>query len=469
MTERRRRRKAQRITRRRFLRSSAGSAACLVVSGSAVAAKRKPRGRDGKAPPSERLNIAGVGLGARGLGNLEKCHGTNIVALCDVDWTLAATAFESYPKAAKYRDFRKMLDKQPDLDAVVISTPDHTHAVIAAEAMKRGKHVYVETPLAHDVWEVRQLALLARKTGVTTQMGNERHSSPGIRRAVEMIWGGGLGPIREVHGWTNRPQWPQGVDRPQATSKPPAGLDWNLWLGPARVRPYHPAYHPYRWRGWLDFGTGALGAMGCHLLDAAFWGLRLSEAKTFTVEAESTGVNGETYPEASTLRYRFGARGNLPPVVLTWYDGGRRPPTPKGLPYGRELGSNGSLFVGAEHSMLFGPTAFGTNPGQVGPRPIPEYAAIDAKRPFEKIPRVKEGDWKKGDRHIQEWIAACKAGKQPSANFAESAPLTEMVLLGNVALRSGEPIEWDSRRMRVTNVDAANRFIRTDSRRGWHL
>jgi predicted dehydrogenase len=408
-------------------------------------------------------------LGARGSGNVEKCEGANVVALCDVDWRAAATALERYPGAAKYKDFRRMLDEEKGIDAVVVSTPDHTHAVIAAAVMKRKKHVYVEIPLAHDVWEARELARLAGETGVTTQMGNERHSGAGIRRAVEMIWGGGLGPIREVHCWTNRPQWTQGIGRPQASPPMPEGLAWDLWLGPAPERAYHPAYHPYRWRGWLDFGTGALGAMGCHLLDVAFWGLDLGEAKSFSVEAESTAMGGETYPEASTIRYHFPARGDLPPVLVTWYDGGRQPARPDQLPYLREVGSNGSIFFGDEHAMMFGPTVFGTTPGQVGPRTIPEFTRIEAKRPYKRIPPVKESEWTKGNRHIQEWISACKAGGQPCASFQHSAPLTEMVLLGNAALLSGEPIEWDSEKIEITGAPEANRFIRREYRKGWSL
>jgi predicted dehydrogenase len=434
---------------------------------SSVLGQRK--GQSAKIAPSEKLNIAGVGLGARGLGNMEKCENANIVALCDVDWTMSATAMKRYPDAAKYKDFRRMLDEEKNIDAVVVSTPDHAHAVVAAEAMKRGKHVYVETPLAHDVWEARELARLAAETGVATQMGNERHSGAGIRRAVEMIWGGGLGAIREVHCWTNRPQWPQGIGRPDGKTPPHAGLDWNLWLGPAPERSYDPAYHPYRWRGWQDFGTGALGAMGCQLLDVAFWGLELGGAKRFSVEAESTGTNGETYPTASTIRYRFPARGDLPPVVVTWYDGGRQPPQPDGLPYLREVGSNGVVFVGEQHTMMFGPTVFGTNPGQIGPRTIPEFTQVRNVRPFEKIPLVKESDWTKGDRHIQEWISACKAGAQPCASFEYSAQLTEMVLLGNVALSSEEPIEWDTGAMKVSGPPDAGRLIRRPYRKGWSL
>jgi predicted dehydrogenase len=415
------------------------------------------------------LNIAGIGLGVRGLGNLDKCHGANIVALCDVDWSLAATAFEQYSGAARYRDYREMLDKEKSIDAVVVSTPDHTHAVIAADAMKRGKHVYVETPLAHDVWEIRQLAQLATESGVSTQMGNERHSGLGIRRAVEMLRGDGLGPVREVHCWTNRPQWPQGISHPKTRLPAPKDLDWDLWLGPAPVRRYDPAYHPYRWRGWCDFGTGALGAMGCHLLDVAHWGLKLAEAPTFSIEADVQGANDETYPTASTIRYRFPARGDLPPVEITWYDGGRQPSPPKHLPYLREIGSNGSLFVGDEHSMMFGPTVFGTNPGQVGPRLLPEFTKLEPRKLLEPLPPVDQGNWVKGSRHIQEWIAACRAGKQPCASFRDSAPLAEMVLLGNVAIRSGQRIDWDRGKMQVTNAVEADRFIHRESREGWQF
>jgi len=454
----------KRLTRRRLLHRGAAAAGCLVVPSSVLGAQR-----GAKQPPGERLNVAAVGLGARGLGNVEKCEGENIVALCDVDWRLAAVALEQYPDAAKYQDFRAMLDREPGIDAVVVSTPDHTHAVIAAEAMKRGKHVYVETPLAHDVWEVRQLARLARETGVTTQMGNERRSGAGIRKAVEMIWGGGLGPIREVHCWTDRPQWPQGIGRPQSPPPLPEGLAWDLWLGPSPQRSYDPAYHPYRWRGWVDFGTGALGAMGCQLLDVAFWGLELEKAAAFHVAAESTTAAGETYPAASTIRYRFPARGDLPPVEIIWHDGGRQPPRPDGLPYLREVGCNGITFFGEEHTMMFGPTVFGTTPGQVGPRTIPEFTPIEDRKPYKKIPTVEDGDWTKGNRHIQEWIAACKTGRKPCANFESSAPLTEMVLLGNVALLSGKPIEWDSQKMQAGGDAGADRFIRREYRKGWTL
>lgn len=452
----------QTTTRRGFLCSSAIAAGCFVAPNTLRAAQADDN------TPNNKLNIAAVGLGARGSENLEKCGAANIVALCDVDWNMAATTLDRYPNVKKFHDFRKMFDQVPEIDAVVISTPDHTHALIAAEAMRRGKHVYLETPLGHNISETRELARLARETGVTTQMGNERHSGPGIRRAVEMIWGGGLGPIREVHCWTNRPQWPQGVGRP-AGEKPPASLAWNLWLGPAAQREFSPAYHPYRWRGYLDFGSGALGAMGCHLLDVAFWGLQLDQTPSVSVAAESTGLTAESFPTASTIRYDFPARGELPPVTITWYDGGRKPSSPDLLPFGRELGSNGILFLGAEYPMLFGPTVFGTTPGQVGPRTLPEHESVKPVRSHEKIPPVKVGDWRKGDRHILEWIKACQTGTQPCASFEYAAPLTELVLLGNAALLAEKPLHWDIAEAKRVGDDAPNRFIRDEYRAGWTL
>ncbi len=458
----------RRTGRRRFLRKSAVGAASLVLPASVVGRKASRAAPDDPFP-NEKLNIAGVGLGVRGLGNLEKCHGANIVAVCDVDWSTTSVAMRRFPAAAKYQDFRRMLDREKGIDAVVVSTPDHSHAVIAAEAMRRKKHVFVEAPLAHSVWEVRRLTELARENGVMTQMGNERHSGAGIRKAVEMLWGGGLGPIREVHSWTNRPQWPQGITRPDATPPVPEGLDWDLWLGPAPRRPYHPAYHPYRWRGWQDFGTGALGAMGCHLIDVAFWGLRLYEAGSFSVTANAEDRNTETYPIASTIEYRFPSRGDLPPVTLTWYDGGRKPEPPEQMPVGREIGSNGTLFQGEKVSMMFGPTIAGTTPGQIGPRTVPEFAKVEKKTPVKKIPRVPEGDWTRGDRHIQEWMRACRTGKAPSSNFDVSGPLTEMVLLGNVALGCDGPIEWNRDRLEITNMPEANHRLRPEYRKGWRL
>ena len=422
-----------------------------------------------KKPSAEKLNIACVGLGAMGADNLDACETENIVALCDVDWRMASVTFQRYPKAKRYTDYRKMLDRQKDLDAVIVATPDHTHAVITAAAMRRGKHVYTQMPLAHDIWEVRQLVQIARETKVATQMGNSRHSGADVRRVCEWIWSGVLGPVRQVHCWTNRPRWPQGMARPKAASPAPRQLDWDLWIGPAPMRPYHRAYHPYRWRGWRDFGTGALGAMGCHTLDAAFWALKLGQADRFTVEADSTGVGAESWPRASTIRYRFPARGTMPPVTLTWYDGGRKPDRPAELPDSREhVGSNGTFFYGDKGKMAFGAMV---NAGPIrfvsGPQLMPESRMRSVARPREILPRVK--GWQKPGRHEQEWIRACKRGRQPCSRFDLAAPLTEMALLGNVALLTGKPIEWDAKARKVVNVPEANRHIRRAYRTGWRL
>jgi len=460
------------ISRRRFIGRSAAAAALTIVPGSALGAKKKKRSKPKPKPPgpADKLNVACIGLGACGLFNLEKCIGHNVVALCDVDWKLSAVALQRFGKAAKYRDFRRMLDREKSIDAVIVATPDHTHAVITAEVMRRKKHVYTEMPLAHDVWEVRRLVKIAKETGVTTQMGNEGHSGPTIRRAVEMVWGGGLGAIREIHCWTNRPRWPQG-DLKAKQAAMSDGLAWDLWLGPAPKRSYSPAYHPYRWRGWLDFGTGALGAIGCHVMDGAFWAMKLAEVASFSVDADSTGISPQAYPQASTIRYRFPARGKAPPVTITWYDGGRKPKLPKGFPNVRGLGSGGTIFVGEKHSMTFGAITAGTLAGQAGPRTIPEFQKITpVTSSFKKIPPVRDRyGWRTGSRHVQEWITACRAGKQPCSSFDQAGPLTEMVLLGNVALQAGKKIEWDVEKLKITNAPEANKFIRRKYREGWSL
>ena len=422
-------------------------------------------------PPSEKLNIAGVGLGAMGADNLKACESENIIALCDVDWNMASVTFQRYPRANRYKDYRRMLDREKNLDAIIVATPDHTHAVITAAAMKQGKHVYTQMPLAHDVWEARQLAQIAHQSGVATQMGNERYSGPTIRSMCEWIWDGCIGPIREVHCWTNRPQWPQGMSQPAGRPAVPSGLDWDLWLGPASERPYHSAYHPYNWRGWRDFGTGALGAMGCHIMDGAFWALKLIEAKTFTIEAESNGLTAHSYPLASTVRYRFGSRGDMPPVTITWYDGGRQPSRPKEFPDTREfIGSNGTIFIGDKGKLTFGALTAGTNPGQAGPRFIPESLRRSYRPPRQTIPRLKgKRQWGKASRHEEDWIQACKGGRPACSRFEIAGPLTEMVLLGNVALLTGKAIEWDSMNMKIVNESEANNYLRRKYRDGWVL
>jgi len=452
------------ISRRQLLGGAAATAGFFIVP-------RHVLGGRGNQPPSEKLSIAGIGLGAMGSDNLRACDAENIVALCDVDWDMASVTFKRYPNAKRYKDYRRMLDKASDIDAVIVATPDHTHAVITAAAMKRGKHVYTQMPMAHDVWEARQLVRIARETGVATQMGNERYSATTVRSVCEWIWDGCIGPVRQVHCWTNRPQWPQGMSRPKSRPAVPTGLQWDLWVGPAAERPYHDAYHPYNWRGWREFGTGALGAMGCHVMDGAFWALRLADATEFKVEAEATGLTQTSYPRASTVRYSFGARGDMPPVTLNWYDGGRRPPRPEEMPDTREfVGSNGTIFVGDKAKLTFGALTAGTSPGQAGPRFIPESLRESYQPPKRTIPRIPDRrTWGKLRRHEEEWIRACKGGTPACSRFEIAGPLTEMALLGNVAIASGEPIEWDSRNLKITNSSDANRLVRRKYRRGWTL
>ena len=450
------------VSRRHFLAGAAVSA-FSVVPAHVLAG--------GEKSPSDKLNVGCVGLGAAGCENLDKCSTENIVALCDVDWELASYAFDRWPSAGRYRDYRRMLDQEDELDGVIIATPDHTHAVITAAAMKSGCHVYTEMPLAHNPHEVRRLQKIARKTGVVTQMGNRRHSGPGVRRTCELVWGGVLGPVQRAECWTNRPSWPQGMTGPDETGPAPDSLDWNLWLGPAAERPYSRAYHPVRWKGWQDFGTGALGAMGCHVMDAAFWSLKLADAPSFTVETDSTGANAQTYPRASTVRYRFPARGDMPPVTLTWRDGGRKPDPPEEWPATRgDAGSNGTFLFGEKQTLVFGSTTAGTLRGQAGPRLVPEGAMHEINSPGKSIPRVDDPrGWQAHSRHQQEWIRACKAGEKPCANFGYAAPLTEMVLLGNVALLSAQKVRYDWQKGRITNAPEANQYLGRTYRKGWSL
>ena len=333
----------KRTSRRTFLGGAAAAAAFSIVPRSVL-------GGPGNTPPSEKLNIAGVGVGGMGGANLKACSAENIVALCNVDFALAAGAFGLYPRAKQYKDFRVMLDRQKDIDAVIVATPDHSHAVIAMAAILRGKHVYVQKPLAHSVWEARLLTEAARKHKVVSQLGNQGHSGDSMRSLCEWVWAGAIGAVREAHAWTNRPVWPQSVEgsRPTATPPVPASLDWDLWIGPAAMRPYHPTYHPAQWRAWWDFGTGSLGDMGCHILDAPFWALKLKcpvsvegcISTCWEAFFKKTEPKNEQYPRSSIVRYKFPAREDMPEVKLTWWDGGLTPPRPEELEEGRRMGDD---------------------------------------------------------------------------------------------------------------------------------
>ena len=437
------------LSRRVFLGRAAGAATVLNLVPRHVVA------RSGETPPSERVNVAGIGAGGQAAHDLNMVsRNGNIVALCDVDDRQAAKSYKRWADVPKYKDFRVMLEKEKGIDAVVVATPDHIHAVAAMTAMELGKHVYVEKPMAQSIYEARKLTEAARRYKVATQMGNQGHSFYGCRILHAWIDANLIGKVHEVHCWTNRPTWPQGIDRPTETPPAPPTLDWDLWLGPAPERPYNRAYAPRNWRGWCDFGCGALGDMACHIMDGSFWTLDLGAPTR--VEAESSGINNETYPKWSIIRYEFPKRGKMPPVTLTWYDGGKMPPRPEELEEGRRMGDvdGGALLVGDEGKIMTG--TYGN-----GVRIIPESAMKKAKRPKIKIP--------KSPGHHEEWIEACKGGPPAGSNFDYAGPFTEMVLLGNLALRVGQPIEWDAENMRVANVPEAEQYVKREYRQGWAL
>ncbi|MCF7957154.1 MAG: Gfo/Idh/MocA family oxidoreductase [Phycisphaerae bacterium] len=429
-------------------------------------------GQNGVTPPSGKLNIAGVGVGGMGGGNLRAMQSENIVALCDVDSKYAKGTFDKYPKAQKYRDFRIMLDKHhKDIDAVLVATPDHSHAVIANMAMKMGKHVYVQKPLTYTVHEARVLTETAREMKVVTQMGNQGHSGEGIRLICEWIWAGAIGEVKEVHAWTNRPVWPAGVDadRPKETPPVPDTLDWDLWIGPAPMRPYHPAYLPAIWRGWCDFGTGSLGDMACHILDPVFWALKLkypvsveASCSTYYKGFFSKEVKTERFPRSSIVRYNFPEREGMPSVKVTWWDGGLMPERPQELEPGRQMGDSdgGVLFIGDKGKIMCG--CYGKSPRLIPETKMKEFMP---NRPVKTIARIPD------TAHEQDWIRACKDPAKPAcSNFDYAGPLTEMVLMGNLAIRNpNQHLLWDGEKMEVTNNATANELVRRVYREGWTL
>ncbi len=440
------------ISRRKFIGG---------VATSAFAATILPRhvlGGPGFMAPSDKLNIAGVGVGGMGKSNVAAVAGTeNIVALCDVDHKYAARTFELYPDAKTYKDYREMFDQQKDIEAVIVATPDHTHAVIAMAAMDMGKHVYVQKPLTYSIHEARALANKAKETGVATQMGNQGHSSDDARKINEWIWDGVIGDVSEVHVWTNRPIWPQGMPRPTETPAPPDTLSWDLFLGPAPYRPYHPSYHPFTWRGWTDWGTGALGDMGAHLIDHPYWALKL-EAPT-AVETVSTPFNKESYPLATMTWYDFPARGDMPPVKMTWYDGGLMPARPEELDASKKMDPGGGVLIIGSKGKLMHET-YGANPML-----LPNSLMESNPTPKQVLPRVEGGT--RG--HEMNWVRACKGEEKTVSPLEYGGPLTETMLLGLVALWAGQKIEWDSQNMRVTNVPEANQWVSPAYREGWSL
>ncbi|MBM3858803.1 MAG: Gfo/Idh/MocA family oxidoreductase [Verrucomicrobia bacterium] len=442
------------ITRRQFLMSTALAAGSAALGGCATRStvvRAVPR----RVSPNEKLNIGIIGCGGKGASDAAGVAGENIIALCDVDEIVLNRAAKKYPGAKLYRDFRRMLDEVKTLDAVTISTPDHQHAPAAMRAITRGLHVYVQKPLTHNIWEARQLTEAARRHRVATQMGNQGTSSEEIRRLVEMIQADAIGHVREVHLWTNRPIWPQGKDRPPGSDPVPAHLDWDLWLGPAPVRPFkdkYPdekrhVYHPFCWRGWWDFGTGALGDIACHTMNAPMWALKLGAPVSVEV-VDAAEVKKESFPSWSIIRWDFAARGNLPPVKLFWYDGGQCPPTPPEMEDRHFNKEHGALYIGDKGKIYAG-------------RLLPESRMKEFTPPPATIPRIPGGD------HYQDWLIACKGGRPACSSFDFAGPLTELVLLGNIALRLGRKIGWDARRLRVPHCSEAGQHIRRAYRKGW--
>ncbi|MCY3610325.1 MAG: Gfo/Idh/MocA family oxidoreductase [Gemmatimonadetes bacterium] len=494
---------SDKITRRDFV--DHGSKLAM----GAMIVPRHVLGGPGYQAPSDRLNIAIIGVGGQGTENAQEFGTEHIAAICDVDFGVVhrrvqerMTDGDGNPRekghrwrdqffeARQYTDFRELLDREDDLDAVLVATPDHLHAPIAKAAMEAGKHIFVEKPLTYTVHEARALAEMAQRTGVVTQMGNQGHSGDSARLVNEWVQAGVIGDVTEVHIWTNRPIWPQGIHRPEpwedglnpgwyqqwhqgailsvaadvmdAGYAVPEGMDWDLYLGPTtKDIPYHPVYHPFNWRGWVDFGVSALGDMGAHLVDHPYWALGLTYPTT--IEATSTPWGGPqddpaSFPLAMRAHYEFPARGSMPAVDLHWYDGGLMPPRPAALPDDVDLNRTGGvMFVGDRGILMHG--TYGRNP-----RLFPESLAAEAAEVPQTQPRIEE-------THQMNWVKACKEGGEASCPFDYASRLTEVMLLGIVALRTGQgkKIHYDSDAMRITNVEEANRYLTREYRAGWEV
>ena len=464
------------ISRRSFMGGVAAAAASFTIVPGYVL------GGTGNTPPSEKINLAIIGTGGQGIVNLKKVltlPDIQVVAVCDVNKKCDYSKFyfggfagseparqiaeEFYAKEKPsgtykgvdiYEDFRQMLAGRNDIDAVLVATPDHVHAIASMTAIKMGKHVYCEKPLTNTVYESRKLGEAAKEKKVATQMGNQGQASEGTRLLCEWIWDGAIGPVRRIYAWTDRPgrYWSQGTERPADTPPVPDGLNWDLWLGGAPYRPYNPAYVPFSWRGWCDFGTGALGDMGCHVMDPVFRALKLGHPAS--VYAECTQFNRDSYPSASTVYYEFPARGDMPPVKLTWYDGGRLPERPEELEEVRNLPRTGTIFVGDNGKIML-------DENGNTPRLIPESKMQAYERPPKTLPR--------SIGHHEEWVAACRGGEPAGSNFEFASRLTQVVLLGNVALKAGKKLLWDGDNMKITNEPDANVYLSRSYREGWSL
>ncbi len=411
----------------------------------------------GQTPPSGKLNIAGIGVGGQGGGVLNDMASENIVALCDVDWNKAGGTFKRFSQAEKFKDYRVMLEKMAkNIDAVMIATPDHMHAPISLAALRAGKHVYVEKPMAHSIEEARIMTRVAKETGLVTQMGNNGHAGEGLRQTKEWIDADAIGKVKEIHCWSDRPKnwWPQPAPEYTGNASAPADLDWNLFLGAAPMRKYDPNIHPFKWRGYFDFGTGALGDMAVHNMDPAFYALDLEAP--IAAEAKTTPLGKDSYPAEQTITYEFAAKGDRPAVNIIWYDGGRMPQLPEHAKGEFSLPDNGILFIGDKGTMICG--------GWSGPpRLFPAARRASFEKPKASIPR--------SPGHRQEWIEACKAKKpeMAKAGFWYSGAFTEALLVGNLASRLQKRIEWDSANMKAKDAPEADELIRKTYRKGFGL
>ena len=441
-------------SRRQFLKSSAAVAAFTIVP-------RHVLGGQGQTAPSEKLNIAGIGAGGMGGGDINAVsNGNNIVALCDVDLRRAST-IEKFPKAKVYRDFRKMFDEMEDkIDAVVVGTPDHTHAVAAMAAIKRHKHVYCEKPLAHSVAEVRALMKAAREYGVVTQLGNQGHSFDTIRVFCEWIWDSAIGKVHTVHCGCAAVN--SGIDRlPQMGRREeiPPELEWDLWLGPTKKRPYHSFYLPGRWRGWTPFGNGTIGDWACHVVDPVFWALDLGAPKTIQAQVKDYDpkTQGDAFPKGDIITYEFPAKDDRGPITLVWHSGTEKIPRARELEPGRKGIETGAYVYGDKGVIMYG------SHGARSVRLIPEPAMQAYDRPEPTIPRVKE--------HHDDWLRAIHENRKAGSDFAAyGGPLTEVAMLGVVALKlPGTKLQWDAANMRFTNCDEANQYVDPPYRKGWTL
>ena len=447
------------ITRRSFLQRSAAAAAAFSIVPGTILVKSH-----GYVAPSDKLNIAGVGIGGMGNANLKNMEKTdNIVALCDIDWKYAKPVFDRHPNAKKYWDYRKMLDEMgKSIDAVLIATADHTHAMITADAMTMGKHVYTQKPLTHSVYESRLLTKLAASTGVVTQMGNQGSSATDTDLVCEWIWNGEIGEVTRVDCATNRPIWPQGLNAPEKADKIPSTLNWDLFTGPAKLNPYNKIYHPWNWRGWWDYGTGALGDMACHIMHQPFKALKLGYPTK--VQGSSTLLLADCAPNAQHVKFIYPARENMPKVAMPeveihWYDGGLLPDRPEGFPAGEDMMAMGggiTIFHGTKDTLVCG--CYGQKPRLLSGR-VPNAPKV--------CRRVENA---MGGGHEQDWIAQCKAGSNRvpcKSDFREAGPFNEMVVMGVLAVRLqtlNKELLWDGQNMKFTNItdDEVIRIIKKD-------